>query len=65
LFLSIYPPSNVSYLSAAYKRHENVKLRAYGQRIWEVEHASFIPIMLAATGGLAQEATIFNHGLCI
>jgi len=45
--------------SAAYKWYENVKCRAYGQRIWEVEHASFTPIVLAATGGLVQEATIF------
>jgi len=33
--------------------------RDYQQRIREVEHASFTPIVLAATGGLAQEAAIF------
>jgi len=33
--------------------------RVYGQKIWKVEHGSFTPIILAATGGLAQEATIF------
>ena len=32
---------------------------AYGQCIQEVEHAPFIPIVLAATGGLAHETTIF------
>ena len=40
---------------------------AYGQRIREVEHAqehgSFTHIVLAATGGLAQEATIFYKHL--
>jgi len=55
---NLYAPSNVSSLPAAFKRHENVKRRAYGQRIREVEHASFTPIVLAAIGGLAQ-ATIF------
>jgi len=58
-----FAPSNVSSLPAAFKRHENVKRRAYGQRIREVEHASFTPIVLAATGGLAQEATIFYKRL--
>jgi len=54
-----YAPSNVSSFPAAFKWHENVKHRAYGQRIREVEHASFTPIVLAATGrsGLAQEAS--------
>ena len=33
--------------------------RAYGQRVREVEHATFTPIVLAATGGLAHEATVF------
>ena len=31
--------------------NENIKRRAYGQRIREVEHASFIPIIMSATGG--------------
>ncbi len=33
--------------------------RAYEQRIIEVEHASFTPIVLSASGGLAKGATIF------
>jgi len=44
-----FAPSNTSSLSAAFKRHENVKRRAYGQRIREVEHVSFTSIVLAAT----------------
>jgi len=39
------------------------KRRAYGQRVREVEHASFTPIVLAATGGLAHEASIFYKRL--
>ena len=63
MFNNPFAPPNVSSLPAAFKRHENVKRRAYGQRIREVEHASFTPIVLAATGGLAQEATIFYKRL--
>ena len=55
-----YAASNkCSSLSAAYKKHENIKRCAYGQRIREVEHASFSPLVFSATGGLAHEATIF------
>jgi len=60
---NLYAPSNVSSLSASYKRHENIKRRAYGQRIREIEHGSFTLIVLSATGGMAQEATMFYKGL--
>ena len=50
-------------LSACYKKHENIKKRAYGQRIREIEHASFTPVILSATGGLAHEATFFYKRL--
>ncbi len=33
------------------------KDRAYGQRVWEVEHAAFVPIVMSATGGLSKQAT--------
>jgi len=49
----------------AYKWHENVKRRAYGYRICEVEHTSFMPIVLSATGGMEQEATIFYKCLAL
>jgi len=59
-----YAASNkCSSLSATYKKHENIKRRAYGQRIREVEHASFTPLVMSATGGLAHEATIFYKRL--
>ena len=48
-----------SSLSTCYKKHENIKKRAYGQRIREVEHASFTPVVMSATGGLAHESTFF------
>ena len=45
-----YAQSNVNSISAAYRRHENIKRRAYGQRVREVEHASFTPIVMSARG---------------
>ena len=59
-----YAASNkCSSLSAAYKKHENIKWRAYGQRIQEVERTLFSPLVLSATGGRAHEATIFYKRL--
>ena len=55
-----FAPSNAaSSLSACYKKHKNIKKRAYGQRIRENEHASFTPVVMSATGGLAHETTYF------
>jgi len=59
----IAPSNSSTSLSSTFKKHENIKRHAYGQRVWEVEHASFTPIVLAATGGLAHEATIFYKHL--
>ena len=50
-------------LSSCYRKHESLKKRAYEQRIREVEHASFTPLVLSATGGMAAEATVFYKRL--
>ena len=55
-----HAPSNRTrngLLSACYKRHEQVKKRACEQRVREVEHASFTPLVLA------NEATNFYKRL--
>ena len=36
---------------------ENEKKRKYDQRIREIEHASFTPLILSCTGGLGPQAT--------
>ncbi len=59
-----HAPSNKNMpLSACYKKHEREKKRAYVQRVHEVEHSSFTPLVLAATGGLENEATSFYKRL--
>ena len=59
----VFYPSASSYrqkeLSTIYKTHENEKKRSYGQRIRDVERASFTPLVFASTGGMAKECTIF------
>ena len=46
-----------------YCKHEQTKKRAYEQRILDIEQASFSPLVLSATGGLAREATTFYKRL--
>ena len=57
------PSNQQSSLSSCYRRQESLKKRAYEQRVREVEHASFTPLVLSATGGLANEATVFYKRL--
>ena len=55
-----YAPSNKhpsGTLSAVYKKHEKEKKRAYGQRVRDVEFASFSPLVFSLTGGLGREAS--------
>ena len=51
VFNPLTPSNSSSSLSSTFKKHENIKRRAYVQRIREVEHASFTPIIMSATGG--------------
>ena len=44
---------------SCYRKHKQTKKRMYEQRCREVEHASFTPLVIPATGGLAKETTIF------
>ena len=46
-----------------YRKHELEKKRQYEQRVREVEHASFTPLVMSATGGMANQATVFYKRL--
>ena len=52
-----HAPSNGQPLAACYRKHENSKKRAYKQRVREIEHGSFTPIVLSLAGGLGKAAT--------
>ena len=42
--------------TTCYRSHENAKKRSYDQRIREVEHGSFTPLVLSCTGGMGRAA---------
>ena len=50
-------------LSSVYRRHEQEKRRQYDQRVREVEHATFTPLVLSTTGGMGHAATMFYKRL--
>ena len=50
--------SNRQPISTCYRKHEKTKKRAYEQRVREIEHGSFTPLVLSATGGMGNAATI-------
>ena len=50
-------------LATAYRKHEQAKKREYAQRVRDVEHGVFTPLVLTTTGGMSQEATTFYRKL--
>ena len=54
--------SKTSFFSI-YLKHESEKRRMYEQRVWEVERASFVPIIVSATGGMGKHASLFYKQL--
>ena len=46
-------------LAALYKLNENAKKSEYGERVQEVEHAVFTPLVLSTCGGKLCETTTF------
>ena len=57
------PSNGYINLQSVYGKHEQIKKRAYEQRIREVEHATFLPLVFSTTGGLAREANTFYKRL--
>ena len=44
--------------AAMYRRHEQMKRRAYGQRVRDIEMSSFTPLVFSAAGGFGPAALI-------
>ncbi len=57
------PSNRNTSLEQCFRKHELEKKRAYEQRVREVEHASFTPLVLSASGGLGKETTVFYKRL--
>ena len=49
--------SNRLSLASCYRRHEAEKRRHYGARVRDIEHASFVPLVMSCVGGLAPAAS--------
>ena len=45
-------------LPAMYRKHESIKRRTYEERVREVEHGSFTPLVMSLTGGLSRAANV-------
>ena len=61
-------PNSHSYLQHSTKKTmenaERQKSRCYNERIFNVEHGSFAPLMYSVTGGMGPQAKIFEKPLC-
>ena len=67
LDVKVFNPSAPSYRKtqpqACYSQHERAKKWAYEQRINEIEHGSFTPLIFSTTGGMGRAATVFYKRL--
>ena len=67
LDVKVFNPHAPSYkkasLSTVYHQQEKDKKRMYQERIREVEHGSFSPLVFSTSGGMAKEATTFYKRL--
>ena len=62
VFNPFAPSNRHSNPSVSYRSHENAKKRKYEQRIREIEHSSFTPLVMSLTGGLGREANVaYKH----
>ena len=61
LDIKVFHPNCATYinmdLERAYVHHENIKKRNYRERVLNVEHGSFTPIIFSTTGGAGPETT--------
>ena len=69
LDVRVFHPNAPSYRNysipshSVYRRHELQKKREYGERVREVEQASFTPLAFSTTGGMGGEALTFYRRL--
>ena len=58
----VFHPNAPSYqkmqLPSAYRLHERQKQRSYDQRVQEVEHGSFTPLVFSTSGGMGKCASV-------
>ena len=57
VFNSFAASNRSTTLATTFRRHEAEKHRAYEERIREVEHGSFTPLVFSSSGGMGKAAT--------
>ena len=64
----VFDPNARSYqnqsLSQAYRKNELEKKRHYNERVREIEHGTFTPLVFSVYGGMGQECKVFYKRLC-
>ena len=59
-----FAPSNLKHQpEGCYRLFENEKKRKYEERVREVEHASFTPLIFSTSGGMGRQAEVFYKRL--
>ena len=52
-------------LQRAYETNEREKKRSYNERIMQIEHGTFTPLVFSATGGMGRECEKFYNRLAV
>ena len=55
--------TSFTHIASLYRMYENEKRRHYNQRICDVEHGSFTPLVFSTTGGASPECNVFLKNL--
>lgn len=58
VFNPLAPSNRQQSLAATYRKHERAKIRAYEQRVRDIEHSSFTPLVMSLTGGCGSAASV-------
>ena len=59
VFDPLAPSHKGAELDAVHRENEKEKMRAYGERIRQVEQGSFTPLVFTTAGGMGPQAKIF------
>ena len=52
------PSNHQQSLPQTYRKHERAKILAYDERVGEIEHGSFTPLVMSLSGGLGNVAKV-------
>ena len=67
LDIRIFNPNAARYanqsLKKCYESNEKEKKRNYNERVREIDHGTFTPIVMSATGGMGRESSMFYKRL--